>query len=411
MSNCSELLARLDVLAVFRGLLADAVIAALRAYVCNPSAQAYGLFMSALVQATNGSVNLAAYIRDIVCDDENVFLLRAAMHQDIAPSIKKAVDQELKTLQQIADLSSRDLLEMAEQVNDGSYPIWADYAPSFVNNPLSGEPGHIDISAAYWASLANVSKRGYGMYARYRMFYLGDAGQVVPVHHPDPTRLTDLFGYERQRKAITDNTLALLDGKPAANILLSGDAGTGKSATVKAIANELSGQGLRVIEVRKDQLHDIPDLLDSLALNPLKFILFIDDLSFARDDDNYAALKAILEGSVAAKSPNVVIYATSNRRHLVKERFSDREGDDIHRNDTMQETISLSERFGLHITFDKPDKQTYLDIVHHLIKEENIHIADQQELDRLAEQFVLGRGGRSARAARQFVDSLLAGHQ
>ena len=136
-------------------------------------------------------------------------------------------------------------------------------------------------------------------------------------------------------------------------------------------------------------------------------MLFIDDLSFLKDDDNFNALKAVLEGSVTAKSPNVVIYATSNRRHIIKEKFSDREGDDVHHNDTMQELISLSERFGIHITFSKPNKQTYLHIVHSIVKEHGLEILEQ-ELDAQAERFALERGGRSARLARQFVDGLLS---
>ena len=161
------------------------------------------------------------------------------------------------------------------------------------------------------------------------------------------------------------------------------------------------------MRTRKEQLHQIPGVLDELNSNPLKFILFIDDLSFQKDDDNFSALKAILEGSVAARSRNVVIYATSNRRHLVKESFSDRDGDDVHRNDTMQEIISLSERFGIQITFQKPNKQTYLGIVRHLAEEAGIELPEG-ELEARAERFVLGRGGRSARAARQFVDGLIA---
>ena len=135
--------------------------------------------------------------------------------------------------------------------------------------------------------------------------------------------------------------------------------------------------------------------------------MFIDDLSFSKNDDDYSALKAILEGSVSAKSNNVVVYATSNRRHLVKESFSDRDGDDIHRNDTMQEIVSLSERFGLQITFNRPDKNTYLSIVKHLVADNSIEI-DENELEILAERFALTRGTRSARAARQFVDSLIS---
>lgn len=148
-------------------------------------------------------------------------------------------------------------------------------------------------------------------------------------------------------------------------------------------------------------------MLDELSANPLKFVLFIDDLSFLKDDDNFNALKAVLEGSVTAKSNNVVIYATSNRRHIIKETFSDREGDDLHRNDTIQEQISLSERFGIHITFSKPNKKTFLHIVHHLAAENGIEMPDE-DLELLAERFALERGGRSARLARQFVDRLLS---
>ena len=227
------------------------------------------------------------------------------------------------------------------------------------------------------------------------------------MHNPDKIRLSSLIDYKREQQIILDNTMALLSGKPAANILLTGDAGTGKSSTVKAVVNELSHLGLRILEVRKEQLHSIPAILDELNSNPLKFILFIDDLSFQKDDDNFSALKAILEGSVSARSRNVVIYATSNRRHLVKESFSNRDGDDVHRNDTMQEMLSLSERFGIQITFQKPDKKTYLDIVRHLAKDRGVEMP-VEELEAQAERFALGRGGRSARAATQFIDSLLA---
>ena len=159
--------------------------------------------------------------------------------------------------------------------------------------------------------------------------------------------------------------------------------------------------------MRKDQLCSIKKILDELSVNPLKFILFIDDLSFLKDDDNFNTLKAVLEGSVTAKSKNVVIYATSNRRHIIKENFSDREGDDIHRNDTMQELVSLSERFGIHVTFSKPNKETFLHIVHHLAEKNAVEMTEE-ELDLLAERFALERGGRSARLAQQFIDGLLS---
>ena len=159
-----------------------------------------------------------------------------------------------------------------------------------------------------------------------------------------------------------------------------------------------------MIEVRKGDLLKIPELIDSLANNPLKFILFIDDLSFAKNNEEIGALKAILEGSVTTKTSNVVIYATSNRRHLVQESFSDRSGDDIHINETIQEQISLSDRFGLSICFSKPDKKEYLDIVYGLVNE--YKISNIENIDILAERHAMERGGRSGRVARQFVEQL-----
>ncbi len=237
------------------------------------------------------------------------------------------------------------------------------------------------------------------------MFCLDGEGRIVPVGHPDTICLEELVGYERERGLVLDNLRALLEGGRAANMLLTGDAGTGKSSTVKAAGNALKGEGLRIIEVRRDQLGHIPALLDELSGNPLKFILFIDDLSFRKDDDSYSALKAVLEGSVSARSRNVILCATSNRRHIVKEKFSDREGDDVHRSDAMQETVSLADRFGLHVTFQRPGKDSFLAIVHALAQRQGV---DGPELDAAAERFVLLRGGRSPRLARQFVDSLTA---
>ncbi|MEG2597185.1 MAG: ATP-binding protein [Oscillospiraceae bacterium] len=225
------------------------------------------------------------------------------------------------------------------------------------------------------------------------------------VKHPDEVRLSELSGYDREHQEVIDNTCALLNGKPAANTLLYGDAGTGKSTTVKAVANEFKDQGLRLIELKKKQLHQIPKLVDYLSHNPLKFILFIDDLSFTKDDDDFAALKAILEGSVSVKANNLVVYATSNRRHLVKENFSDRDGDEIHANDTREEMISLSDRFGLTITFIKPGKDLYLDIVRDLTHQYAIQM-DTELVLKEAERFALSRGGRSPRVAKQCVEHL-----
>ena len=263
----------------------------------------------------------------------------------------------------------------------------------------------IDFLSEYRNRINNIGKYGYGLYSKYIMFILKN-GKTVPVKHPDAQKLSQLYGYERERKAVIDNTVALLEGKPAQNVLLCGDAGTGKSSTVKAVVNEFADRGLRLIEITKQQLRDIPHIIDSICKNPLKFILFIDDLSFSSDDDCFGALKATLEGSVSARADNIAIYATSNRRHLIKESFSDRDGDDIHRNDTIQQLISLSARFGLTITFTKPDKTAYLDIVKGIAEKYNIN-TDNEQLAVQAEAFALAGSGRSPRTAKQFVHSLI----
>jgi predicted AAA+ superfamily ATPase len=206
------------------------------------------------------------------------------------------------------------------------------------------------------------------------------------------------------------NTRALLTGMPANNVLLYGDAGTGKSSTVKAICNEFAAEGLRLVEVKKNQLYQIPDLMDKLAANPLKFILFIDDLSFTANDDNFAALKAILEGSVGGRAKNIAVYATSNRRHLIKETLTDRTGDDIHEADTRQELMSLSARFGLTVTFQRPEKARFETILAELAKQHGIDMPMDQLLVK-AEAFAIRAGGRSPRVAKQFIEQCEAGVQ
>lgn len=389
---------RLQALSVFRSLLNDPVLDALNQFIDSlyadqprASVSAYANFVHRLFQ-TN-SISLGTYIQSIVNDDENVYICTIGRGEAPSDAMVQCVAQELITLQRVADLTPE---MMTAAIGTGM-----DFLPAF-------SAASVKLTEDYGHRVRNIGIYGYGMYARYRMFYINQHNHIVPVRNPDRTMLSSLIDYQREKKIIVDNTLALLDGKPAANILLTGDAGTGKSSTVKAVVNELYTRGLRILEVRKEQLREIPAILDELHNNPLKFILFIDDLSFQKDDDHFSALKAILEGSVSAKSQNVVIYATSNRRHLVKESFSDRDGDDVHRNDTMQEIISLSERFGIHITFQKPDKKTYLDIVRHLAAEKNVQMETAQ-LELLAERYALGRGGRSARAATQFIDGLIAG--
>lgn len=389
----NEIYLKLNSLCIFRALLSDSVISKLMKYLKSvenaetaEKISLYSDFVSALY--ANNKVSLARHIHTVVGNNENAYVKIIGSGKTGSPTMKKCVDAELEILQSVADLTPAELQSAIE---------WNGFLPVF-------KAEKVDLANDYAKRTRYIGKYGYGIYAKNHMFRI-DNGKIVPVLHPDETVLSDLIGYEREKKIILDNTKALLEGRAAANILLTGDAGTGKSSTVKAFVNELYKDGLRIIEVRKEQLHEIPSILDELSENPLKFILFIDDLSFQKDDDNFSALKAVLEGSVSAKSKNVVIYATSNRRHLVKEKFSDREGDDVHFNDTVQEIISLSDRFGIHITFNKPNKETYLDIVRSLINKKGIK-CDTDELDLAAERFALEKGSRSARAAKQFVESL-----
>lgn len=395
IAELQELTAGLEALTVFRALQSDPVLSALCGYGAALSVgeavgrAAYARFVHALYEANEG--DLPAYLEDLCGNSENVYV-RAVGRGETPPAyIADCVQNELSLLTRVAQLTPEALCEPLGGV--GALPRFA--------------AGKCDLAAEYARRVADIGRYGYGKYARHRMFYVNGDNNIVPVAHPDPVTLGELAEYEDERRRVLENTKALLAGLPAANVLLSGDAGTGKSSTIKAVGNALFGEGLRIIELKREQLAQIPRILDELAGNPLKFILFIDDLSFSGNDSNYSVFKAVLEGSVSARSGNVVIYATSNRRHIVRESFADREGDDVHRNDTMQEQLSLSARFGLHITFSRPDKATYLKIVSRLAAAAGLALPEE-ELALLAERFALDKGGRSARAARQFVDSLLS---
>lgn len=381
----------LDALVLFRGLQQNPVIHALMEFCHADSSdlanqiRTYSSIVAALYPATD---NLTDYMEKIVLEEETVYVQRIGAGEAVSDAMKKCLETELHLLQKIAMLTSSQL--QAEMPYFPDLPTW--------NNRK------IDLAAAYHKRVADIGKHGYGVYAQYHMFTLDETGDIIPICYPDPIDLDHMVGYEQERNIVIDNTKALLNGKYAANVLLAGDAGTGKSATVKAIANAYREEGLRLIELTKDQLRFIPRIMEHLCRNPLKFILFIDDLTFSENDPNFGTLKATLEGSIAARMKNTVIYATSNRRHLVKETFDD--GSDKHQNDTVQERISLSERFGITITYTRPQKELYLEIVHSLAEQAGLHM-NASQLDMEAEQFALGKCGRSARAARQFIDTLL----
>lgn len=250
---------------------------------------------------------------------------------------------------------------------------------------------------------------GAGLYARYRAF-LWEDGQLVPVADPDCPKPEDLLGYEQQRSQVETNTRQMMAGHYANNVLLFGDGGTGKSATVKSMLYLPGMEDLRLIEIQKENLTGLPQLMRSLGDRRQKFILFIDDLAFDQDDKTYSSMKTILEGSLEKRPANVVIYATSNRRHLVKETLTDRTGDDIHEADTRQELMSLSARFGLTVTFQRPEKARFEAILTELARQHGIEMPMEQLLVK-AEAFAIRAGGRSPRVAKQFIEQCESGVQ
>ena len=397
--------ARLHGLVVFRSLLDDPVVAKLLdltdrmeagAPGYGPVCDAVAQFEAALFEHTT---NWGSYLSAAVLEAETV-CVRQAASGTLAPALQTALDSELAFLQALCGLTLDELLAAAGSATGQAQEL--AFLPRW-------ETSGIDLPAAYAQRMSEVGKKGYGMFAKHHVFTV-ENGQLVPVKYPDPQRLSELPGYEKEREKVIANTKALLAGMPANNVLLYGDAGTGKSSAVKAIANEFAPEGLRLVEVKKNQLYQIPDLMDKLAANPLKFILFIDDLSFTANDDNFAALKAILEGSVGGRAKNIAVYATSNRRHLIKETLTDRAGDDIHEADTRQELMSLSARFGLTVTFQRPEKARFENILAELAKQHGIDMPMDQLLVK-AEAFAIRAGGRSPRVAKQFIEQCEAGVQ
>ena len=397
--------ARLHGLVVFRSLLDDPVVAKLLdltdrmeagAPGYGPVCDAVAQFEAALFEHTT---NWGSYLSAAVLEAETV-CVRQAASGTLAPALQTALDSELAFLQALCGLTLDELLAAAGSATGQAQEL--AFLPRW-------ETSSIDLPAAYAQRMSNVGKKGYGRFAKHHVFTV-ENGQLVPVKYPDPQRLSELPGYEKEREKVIANTKALLAGMPANNVLLYGDAGTGKSSAVKAIANEFAPEGLRLVEVKKNQLYQIPDLMDKLAANPLKFILFIDDLSFTANDDNFAALKAILEGSVGGRAKNIAVYATSNRRHLIKETLTDRTGDDIHEADTRQELMSLSARFGLTVTFQRPEKARFENILAELAKQHGIDMPMDQLLVK-AEAFAIRAGGRSPRVAKQFIEQCEAGVQ
>ena len=230
----------------------------------------------------------------------------------------------------------------------------------------------------------------------------------MPIRKVGTQRLSDLKEYTEEKEAAVRNTLAFLEGKPANNVLFYGDRGTGKSSTVHALLNEFAPRGLRLLQIDKSAIPLFPVIKEYLARFPrLRFIVFLDDLSFEEDDGTFAALKAALEGSLAT-ADNARIYVTTNRRHLIKESHAGRAGDDVHRADAVEESLSLFDRFGLVITYIAPDKREYVSILQQILHDRNICISDE-DAALAAERYAIKKGGRTPRAAKQLADLIESG--
>ena len=395
MSKITEVYSSLCLFTVTRDVLETPVIKSFINYCEEENKQEklkkYGAFVSEIYK--NGG-NLSKCVQKALFENENVYVKAVSKNEEISKNIENSLNNELNTLSDLVAITSDSfMLDMGVTTKLPEY-----------------DTEKTDIQAVYRERLKSIEKYGYGIFAFNCMFSSTDDGEIVPVESADKIGIDNFIGYHEERQRVLDNTIAFQEGRPAANILLYGDAGTGKSSTVKAVANHLFDSGIRLIEIRKNQLLLLPKIMAKISKNPLKFIIFIDDLSFNKNDDSFSMLKATLEGSASAKAKNAVIYATSNRRHIVKESFGDREGNDVHRNDTVQETLSLSERFGLTILFAKPSKPLYLEIINELAKRKGVTM-DKAELEIKAEAFALNRGYRSARCAEQFIDSLVSSNK
>lgn len=385
---------RLKSLTAYRSLLAEPVLNAAVELLdelrnSDPRDQALSRWaeLDALLQVT-GAENIGAWLWDALrfCDCPFAQLAEAGKS---GPVQEAAARRDVEALSALATLDGKALLDRLALPDDlcDRLPLWSG------DKPISFD-----------ALLEQYRANGCGIFAQYRAF-LWDGGKLLGVAHPDVPTQDDLVGYRRQREQVEENTRSLLAGKRVNNVLLFGESGTGKSATVKSLLSLPEATDLRLIEIEKNSVAEMPALIRTLASRRQKFILFIDDLAFDQDDMNYSVLKTILEGGLEPRPDNVAIYATSNRRNLVRQTFSDRAGDEVDRDETIQEKTALADRFGLRVVYQGFTKKEYLELIRRLAQQRGI-TTPWEDIEAKAVAWDARHPGRSPRTARQFMDSL-----
>jgi len=355
----------------------------------NPTGSFYEWYGRLLEYQPYGN-SWTAYLNDVIRFDENYFTLHCERHEShrIPPAILKAVDSDLEIILKLVH--------------------WDPAEHFFGTEHSKGDIRTISIPTTEIHNFretlaATIQTQGAGLFGQYQAAVWHRASQnFQPIRHPDPITFDQLIGYEEQKQILQDNTRRFVKGLPANHILLYGDRGSGKSSSVKALLHQFAPEGLRIIEVNKDDLTDFPTITGLLRHRGLKFLIYVDDLTFESGEIGYKHLKAILEGTLEHKPTNILIYATSNRRHLLRETFADREND-IHGNDTVQEQLSLADRFGITLTYQAPDQHQFLAIVRGLAEQRGLAV-DKDNLEKRALQWERQHNGRSGRTAKQFID-------
>ena len=362
------------------------------------------------------------YLTDILVNDENSYSCAAEMRGYADGTLNRAALHDLRIFKELYDF---DLLKMAEALGADDFDIVLSYEAgereSHVYNTricsricalaqkLSGSRTAEEMKDTLTQFYGEYGVGKFGLHKAFRVARADGLVRIEPVSKTAHVCLSDLVGYELAKKKLIENTEAFVNGKKANNCLLYGDAGTGKSTCIKALANEYYSKGLRIIEVYKHQFQDLNQIIAQIKDRNYKFIIYMDDLSFEEFEIEYKYLKAVIEGGLEKKPDNVLIYATSNRRHLIRENFRDREerDEDLHINDTVQEKLSLSSRFGVTIYFGSPDMKQFQEIVRRLAEKEKIELPEQELLAK-ANQWELSHGGLSGRTAQQFIDHIAA---